>query len=97
PLTAVPPVQSRSPAPPGRGESEHWVVISGNAKVTRGPSQKKLETTTLSRNQSIDIPLGWIHRLENPGDAPLTIIEVQSGNYLGEDDIQRYDDVYGRE
>ena len=77
--------------------SEHWVVISGNAKVTRGPNQEKLETTRLSRNQSIDIPLGWIHRLENPGDAPLIIIEVQSGNYLGEDDIQRYDDVYGRE
>ena len=76
--------------------TEHWVVIAGNAKVTRGPDLDALETSNLSRNQSIDIPLGWIHRLENPGDDPLIIIEVQSGDYLGEDDIQRYDDVYGR-
>ncbi|MDG2284270.1 MAG: mannose-1-phosphate guanylyltransferase/mannose-6-phosphate isomerase [Alphaproteobacteria bacterium] len=76
--------------------SEHWVVISGAAKVTRGASLDTLETQTLSRNQSIDIPLGWIHRLENQGDDPLVIIEVQSGDYLGEDDIARYDDVYGR-
>ena len=52
--------------------------------------------TELSRNQSIDIPLGWVHRLENPGTEPLIIIEVQSGDYLGEDDIERFDDVYGR-
>jgi mannose-1-phosphate guanylyltransferase / mannose-6-phosphate isomerase len=76
--------------------SEHWVVISGTAKVSRGPALEKVDTTTLSRNQSIDIPLGWIHRLENPGADPLIIIEVQSGDYLGEDDIQRYDDIYGR-
>jgi mannose-1-phosphate guanylyltransferase / mannose-6-phosphate isomerase len=76
--------------------SEHWVVINGTAKVTRGPDPTALEVTLLSRSQSIDIPLGWVHRLENPGDAPLIIIEVQSGDYLGEDDIQRYDDVYGR-
>jgi mannose-1-phosphate guanylyltransferase/mannose-6-phosphate isomerase len=76
--------------------SEHWVVISGTARVTRGASLDTLETQTLSRNQSIDIPLGWIHRLENPGDDPLVIIEVQSGDYLGEDDIARYNDVYGR-
>ena len=76
--------------------SEHWVVIDGSAKITRGPDLDALETTVLSRNQSIDIPLGWIHRLENPGEKPLIIIEVQSGDYLGEDDIERYDDVYGR-
>jgi len=76
--------------------SEHWVVIAGTATVTRGEDLDSLEVTVLSRNQSIDIPLGWIHRLENPGEAPLIIIEVQSGDYLGEDDIQRYDDVYGR-
>ena len=76
--------------------SEHWVVIAGTGRVTRGPDLESLETSLLSRNQSIDIPLGWIHRLENPGDAPLIIIEVQSGDYLGEDDIERYDDVYGR-
>lgn len=76
--------------------SEHWVVISGTAKVTRGPDTDTLDVSLLSRNQSIDIPLGWIHRLENPDEEPLIIIEVQSGDYLGEDDIQRFDDVYGR-
>ena len=76
--------------------SEHWVVIAGTAKVTRGATRDSLEEAVLSKNQSIDIPLGWIHRLENPGETPLIIIEVQSGDYLGEDDIQRYDDVYGR-
>lgn len=77
--------------------SEHWVVIAGTARVTRGPDLDSLEVTNLSGNQSIDIPLGWIHRLENPGSDPLIIIEVQSGDYLGEDDIERYDDAYGRE
>jgi mannose-1-phosphate guanylyltransferase/mannose-6-phosphate isomerase len=76
--------------------SEHWVVIGGVARVTRGASLQALETTTLRRNQSIDIPLGWVHRLENACSEPLVIIEVQSGDYLGEDDIERYDDVYGR-
>jgi mannose-1-phosphate guanylyltransferase/mannose-6-phosphate isomerase len=76
--------------------SEHWVVIAGTAKVTRGATRDSLEEAMLSKNQSIDIPLGWVHRLENPGETPLIIIEVQSGDYLGEDDIQRYDDVYGR-
>jgi mannose-1-phosphate guanylyltransferase/mannose-6-phosphate isomerase len=76
--------------------SEHWVVIDGAARVTKGPSLDALQTSVLSRNQSVDIPLGWVHRLENPGEEPLIIIEVQSGDYLGEDDIQRYDDVYGR-
>ncbi len=76
--------------------SEHWVVIAGTAKVTKGPDLDTLQTSLLARNQSIDIPLGWVHRLENPEDEPLIIIEVQSGEYLGEDDIQRYDDVYGR-
>lgn len=76
--------------------SEHWVVIAGTARVTRGAALDTLKVTELSRNQSIDIPLGWVHRLENPGTEPLIIIEVQSGDYLGEDDIERFDDVYGR-
>ncbi|MBM85882.1 MAG: mannose-1-phosphate guanylyltransferase/mannose-6-phosphate isomerase [Rhodospirillaceae bacterium] len=76
--------------------SEHWVVISGTAKVTRGKDLDNLEVVYLSQNQSIDIPLGWVHRLENSGDDPLVIIEVQSGDYLGEDDILRYEDIYGR-
>ena len=76
--------------------SEHWVVIGGAARVTRGANLQTLETTTLQRNQSIDIPLGWVHRLENACSDTLVIIEVQSGDYLGEDDIERYDDVYGR-
>jgi mannose-1-phosphate guanylyltransferase/mannose-6-phosphate isomerase len=72
------------------------VVIGGAARVTRGANLQTLETTTLQRNQSIDIPLGWVHRLENDCSDTLVIIEVQSGDYLGEDDIERYDDVYGR-
>lgn len=76
--------------------AEHWVVIEGVARVTRGPSLTQLETVDLEKNQSIDIPLGWIHRLENPTDTPTAIVEVQSGSYLEEDDITRYDDVYGR-
>jgi mannose-1-phosphate guanylyltransferase/mannose-6-phosphate isomerase len=71
--------------------SEHWVVVKGTAQVIRGE-----ETFILSENQSTYIPLGIRHRLGNPGKLPLEIIEVQSGNYLGEDDIVRYDDVYGR-
>ncbi|TYO98374.1 mannose-1-phosphate guanylyltransferase/mannose-6-phosphate isomerase [Geothermobacter ehrlichii] len=71
--------------------AEHWVVVSGTALVTCGDKQ-----LTLSENQSTYIPLGEVHRLENPGQIPLEIIEVQSGSYLGEDDIERLDDQYGR-
>ncbi|TDN70527.1 mannose-1-phosphate guanylyltransferase/mannose-6-phosphate isomerase [Paraburkholderia sp. BL10I2N1] len=71
--------------------AEHWVVVRGTARVTRGE-----ETFLLSENQSTYIPLGVTHRLENPGKTPLEIIEVQSGSYLGEDDIVRFDDQYGR-
>ena len=71
--------------------SEHWIVVSGTAKV-----EINAEETTLYENQSSYIPLGSKHRLSNPGKIPLTIIEVQSGTYLGEDDIQRFEDNYGR-
>lgn len=71
--------------------AEHWIVVSGTAKVTRGE-----ETLLLSENQSTYIPLGVVHRLSNPGKVPLELIEVQSGSYLGEDDIVRFKDVYGR-
>jgi mannose-1-phosphate guanylyltransferase/mannose-1-phosphate guanylyltransferase/mannose-6-phosphate isomerase len=71
--------------------AEHWVVVSGTAKVTRGD-----ETIMISENQSTYIPLGTKHRLENPGKVPLYLIEVQSGGYLGEDDIVRFDDRYKR-
>ncbi|MBC5766939.1 mannose-1-phosphate guanylyltransferase/mannose-6-phosphate isomerase [Ramlibacter albus] len=71
--------------------SEHWVVVRGTAEVTRGK-----ETFLLSENQSTYIPLGEVHRLHNPGKTPLEMIEVQSGSYLGEDDIVRLDDNYGR-
>ncbi len=71
--------------------AEHWVVVRGTARVTRGE-----EVFLLSENQSTYIPIGVTHRLENPGTLPLEIIEVQSGSYLGEDDIVRFEDVYGR-
>jgi mannose-6-phosphate isomerase len=71
--------------------SEHWIVVSGSALVTCGDSQY-----TVSVNESTFIPLGELHRLENPGRIPLVIIEVQSGEYLGEDDIVRIDDDYAR-
>ena len=71
--------------------AEHWTVVCGTALVTRGE-----ETFLLSENQSTFIPLGTTHRLENPGKTPLEVIEVQSGTYLGEDDIVRFDDKYGR-
>lgn len=71
--------------------SEHWVVVSGTALVVNGD-----EEILLSTNQSTYIPCGYKHRLENPGILPLVLIEVQSGDYLGEDDIIRFDDVYGR-
>ena len=71
--------------------AEHWVVVRGTARVTRGD-----ETYLVSENESTFIPVGTQHRLENPGKVPLEIIEVQSGAYLGEDDIVRFDDHYGR-
>ena len=72
--------------------AEHWVVVRGTARVTRGE-----EVFLLTENQSTYIPVGVRHRLENPGKIPLEMVEVQSGSYLGEDDIVRYDDAYGRE
>lgn len=71
--------------------AEHWIVVKGTAEVTKGK-----ETFLLSENQSTYIPLGEVHRLHNPGKTPLEMIEVQSGSYLGEDDIVRMDDHYGR-
>ncbi|HEY3431627.1 MAG TPA: mannose-1-phosphate guanylyltransferase/mannose-6-phosphate isomerase [Rhodocyclaceae bacterium] len=71
--------------------AEHWIVVSGSAKVTRGD-----ESFLVSENESTYIPIGTKHRLENPGRLPLEMIEVQSGSYLGEDDIVRFEDDYGR-
>jgi len=71
--------------------AEHWIVVSGTARVTVDDS-----VTLLTENQSIYVPLGAVHRLENPGKVPMVLIEVQTGAYLGEDDIIRYDDVYAR-
>jgi mannose-1-phosphate guanylyltransferase / mannose-6-phosphate isomerase len=71
--------------------AEHWIVVSGTAEVTVGE-----QVILLSENQSTYIPLGTTHRLRNPGKVPLEIIEVQSGSYLGEDDIVRFEDTYGR-
>jgi mannose-1-phosphate guanylyltransferase/mannose-6-phosphate isomerase len=71
--------------------AEHWIVVKGTAKVTRGDN-----TYLVAENESTFIPLGTKHRLENAGKLPLEIIEVQSGSYLGEDDIVRFDDQYGR-
>ena len=71
--------------------AEHWIVVTGTAEITNGD-----KTLVLSENQSTYIPLGQVHRLANPGKVPLEIIEVQSGSYLGEDDIVRFEDTYGR-
>jgi mannose-1-phosphate guanylyltransferase / mannose-6-phosphate isomerase len=71
--------------------AEHWVVVNGSALVTRDD-----ETFLVRENESVYLPLGCVHRLENPGKIPLALIEVQSGAYLGEDDIVRLDDVYNR-
>jgi mannose-1-phosphate guanylyltransferase/mannose-1-phosphate guanylyltransferase/mannose-6-phosphate isomerase len=71
--------------------AEHWVVVNGTALVTRGDEQ-----ILLRENESVFIPLGTVHRLENPGRLPLNLIEVQSGPYLGEDDIVRFEDIYAR-
>ncbi len=71
--------------------SEHWIVVSGTAEVTVGDKVR-----LVSENQSVYIPLGATHRMTNPGKLPMYLIEVQTGAYLGEDDIVRYEDVYGR-
>jgi mannose-1-phosphate guanylyltransferase len=71
--------------------AEHWVVVSGTARVTNGD-----KTFLLSENESTYIPIGVVHALENPGKVELELIEVQSGSYLGEDDIVRFEDIYGR-
>ena len=72
--------------------SEHWIVVQGTAKVTIGD-----EVKLVGENQSVYIPVGDKHRMENPGKVPMVLIEVQTGSYLGEDDIVRYEDVYARE
>jgi mannose-1-phosphate guanylyltransferase/mannose-6-phosphate isomerase len=71
--------------------SEHWIVVAGTARVTIDGA-----TRLISENQSVYIPLGAVHRMENPGKVPMVLIEVQTGSYLGEDDIIRYEDVYAR-
>lgn len=71
--------------------SEHWIVVSGTARVTVDD-----QVTLISENQSVYVPLGSVHRLQNPGKVPMVLIEVQTGPYLGEDDIIRYEDVYAR-
>jgi mannose-1-phosphate guanylyltransferase/mannose-6-phosphate isomerase len=71
--------------------AEHWIVVCGTAEITNGD-----KVMILTENQSTYIPLGQTHRLANPGKVPLEIIEVQSGSYLGEDDIVRFEDTYGR-
>jgi mannose-1-phosphate guanylyltransferase/mannose-6-phosphate isomerase len=71
--------------------AEHWIVVSGTARVTCGEN-----VSLLAENESTYIPIGMTHRLENPGKLPLHLIEVQSGSYLGEDDIVRFEDVYQR-
>ena len=71
--------------------SEHWVVVKGTAKVT-----VEGEVKLITEGQSVYIPLGAIHRMENPGKLPIILIEIQTGEYLGEDDIIRYEDIYSR-
>jgi mannose-6-phosphate isomerase-like protein (cupin superfamily) len=71
--------------------SEHWIVVEGTAKVTIDGDVK-----LVTEGQSVYVPLGAIHRMENPGKLPMLLIEVQIGTYLGEDDITRYEDGYGR-
>ena len=71
--------------------AEHWVIVEGTAKVTIDD-----KVQLVGENQSVYIPLGVVHRLENPGKVPMVLIEVQTGSYLGEDDIVRYEDVYAR-
>ncbi len=71
--------------------AEHWIIVKGTAKV-----EIDNQSFVLTENQSTFIPLGAKHRLSNPGKILLTIVEIQSGNYIGEDDIVRFEDVYGR-
>lgn len=71
--------------------AEHWIVVKGIAKVTIDDEEK-----LVSENQSVYIPLGAVHRMENPGKVEMVLIEVQTGSYLGEDDIVRYEDIYSR-
>ena len=71
--------------------SEHWVVVAGTAEVTIGDNVQ-----LVTENQSVYIPLGEKHRMANPGQLPMYLIEVQTGSYLGEDDIVRYEDIYNR-
>jgi mannose-1-phosphate guanylyltransferase/mannose-6-phosphate isomerase len=71
--------------------AEHWIVVNGTAKVTIDETVK-----LVGENESVYIPLGAVHRMENPGKVPMVLIEVQTGSYLGEDDIVRYEDVYAR-
>jgi mannose-1-phosphate guanylyltransferase/mannose-6-phosphate isomerase len=71
--------------------SEHWIVVQGTAKVTIDETVK-----LVTENESVYIPLGAVHRMENPGKVDMVLIEVQTGSYLGEDDIIRYEDVYSR-
>jgi mannose-6-phosphate isomerase-like protein (cupin superfamily) len=71
--------------------AEHWVVVKGTARITAGE-----KVFLLTEDQSTYIPWGTVHRLENPGKIPLELIEVQTGSYLGEDDIKRLKDHYGR-
>jgi mannose-1-phosphate guanylyltransferase/mannose-6-phosphate isomerase len=71
--------------------SEHWIVVEGTARVTVDE-----EVRLVTENQSVYIPLGSVHRMENPGKVPMVLIEVQTGSYLGEDDIIRYEDLYAR-
>jgi mannose-1-phosphate guanylyltransferase len=71
--------------------AEHWIVVSGTAKVTNGD-----KTFLVTENESTHIPVGVVHALENPGKLPLEMIEVQSGSYLGGDDTVRFEDRYGR-
>ncbi len=71
--------------------AEHWVVVNGTALVTRDD-----EVLTIRENESVFLPQGCVHRLENPAETPLNLIEVQSGSYLGEDDIERIEDDFAR-
>ena len=75
-----------------RHRAEHWVVVRGQAEITRDG-----EVFTLEVNQSTYIPPGGVHRMKNPGQEELHVIEVQTGDYLGEDDIERLEDLYGRD
>ena len=71
--------------------AEHWIVVEGTAKVTVDD-----EVKLVTENESVYIPLGAVHRMENPGRVPMVLIEVQTGAYVGEDDIVRYEDIYAR-